>query len=203
MTDEFTGNSNLKSRLKILAIVVVSFLSFWFIVHVCYTVYFGLSDTLHTADVIVVLGSKVNQDGTLSPRLESRLKRVVEIIPIVQPKFVIVSGGVGQEGFSEALKMQEYLVMNAVAKDKILVDEAGDNTLSTTKNSIRFMKEYDLKSVVIVSQFFHLLRTQETFLQCGVQSVYHVHARIFELRDAYSLIREFFGFYKYYFVGCK
>lgn len=182
---------------------MATILVMWFIVHCSYTIYFGLHDTLHPADAIVVLGNTVNQDGSLSARLESRLKRAISIIPVVQPQFIIVSGGTGKEGFSEAKKMQEYLIKNGVAKDKIFVDEKGDNTFLTAQNSVILMEKYHLSSVVIVSQFFHLLRTQQAFSQCGWPSTYHAHAQFFALRDIYSLVREFFAFYKYYFVGCK
>lgn len=42
----------------------------WFLAHTIYIVIDGLSDRQQKADIAVILGSKVNEDGTLSERLK-------------------------------------------------------------------------------------------------------------------------------------
>ncbi len=44
--------------------ILIGFLS-WFIIHSIYITRDGLKDNLESADFAVVLGSKVNKDGTL------------------------------------------------------------------------------------------------------------------------------------------
>ncbi|WP_087710816.1 hypothetical protein [Chryseobacterium mucoviscidosis] len=62
-----------KSILKILKIIITS-LFLWFIIHSIYIVTDGLSDQGKRADLAVILGNKVNEDGTLSTKLEKRLE---------------------------------------------------------------------------------------------------------------------------------
>jgi hypothetical protein len=45
----------------------------WFLGHSLFITIDGLIDDKKSADVAVILGSKVNEDGTLSERLEKRL----------------------------------------------------------------------------------------------------------------------------------
>ncbi|MTI68384.1 MAG: YdcF family protein, partial [Firmicutes bacterium] len=43
----------------------------------------------------------------------------------------------------------------------------------------------------------HITRTKLAFEKVGIDKVYTAHAKIFEIRDLYSLTREFFAYYKY------
>lgn len=51
----------------------------WMLVHTVFVVREGLSDTGSRADIAVVLGNKVNEDGSLSDRLRARLDKAVEL----------------------------------------------------------------------------------------------------------------------------
>lgn len=53
--------------------LLLSFIFFllWFIGHIIYITIDGLTDDGKKADVAVILGSKVNKDGTLSERLDN------------------------------------------------------------------------------------------------------------------------------------
>jgi len=57
----------------------------------------------------------------------------------------------------------------------------------------------ELKSVMIISQFYHISRTKLAFKNAGFKEVYSAHGRYFELRDLYSLVREVPAYYKYLF----
>ena len=52
-----------------------------------------------TADIAVILGSKVNEDGTLSERLKKRLECGISLYHNGRAKKLMVSGGLGKEGF--------------------------------------------------------------------------------------------------------
>src|SRR5687767_3005335 len=58
---------------------LIGILALWFIVHSSYVVADGLKDEEVTADVAVILGSKVNEDGSLSPRLDARIQKGFEL----------------------------------------------------------------------------------------------------------------------------
>jgi len=99
----------MKKLIKYLKFVVILVIS-WFIVHTIYIVIDGLSDSGEKADIAIILGSKVNEDGTLSARLEKRLETGIELYKNQRVKKILVSGGLGKEGFYEGDKMKEFLV---------------------------------------------------------------------------------------------
>jgi len=106
-----------------------------------------------------------------------------------------VSGGFGKEGHYEGSEMAKYLVQRGVLKNDIRIDNGGNNTRLTALN---FKRMHGTKtSVIIVSQFFHLTRCKLAFQQIGIPNSTTAHARYFEIRDFYSLFREFLGYYKY------
>ncbi|WP_116866260.1 YdcF family protein [Pseudomonas syringae] len=151
----------------------------------------GVSDTAKTSDVAIVLGSKVTPDGVPSARLQARLDRAVELYRQGLVRSVIVSGGTGVEGFSEAVGMANYLAeRSGLPREAILLDEQGNTTQDTARNSAQIMKQRGFKNAVVVTQYFHITRSRYALNQAGVTQVSTAHARYFEWRDLYSLARE-------------
>lgn len=151
----------------------------------------GLRDHVQASDAGVVLGSKVMPDGTPSNRLRARLDRAAELYRQGMFKRIIVSGGTGVEGFSEAKVMAEYLAGQwAVPRTAILLDEHGDDTEATARNSATIMKTLGLKSALVVTQYFHVTRTRYALHRAGIATVRTAHAHYFEARDLYSTARE-------------
>lgn len=151
----------------------------------------GLRDEVQVSDVGVVLGSKVMSDGTPSDRLRARLDKAAELYRQGMFKRIIVSGGTGDEGFSEAQVMASYLVgRQSISHAAILIDEHGNTTEATARNSAALMKENGFKSAMVITQFFHITRSCYALRRAGVETVFSAHANYFEARDLYSLARE-------------
>ena len=168
----------------------------WFLAHSIYITIDGLNDRKTKADVAIVLGNKVNEDGTLSGRLKARLDKSIDLFNQKRVKSIIVSGGLGKEGFWEGKKMQEYLINNKIPAEKILVDNFGNDTEKTVENSIRMMDSLNFKSAISVSQYFHQTRTKKLFRKKGFGNIESASPDYFELRDFYSIFREFVAYYK-------
>ena len=111
---------------------------------------------------------------------------------------IIVSGGLGKEGYYEADEMRKYLVKVGVKSDDVIVDNMGNTTYLTCKNYTTISRRYYFNSVIVVSQFFHIVRTKIILKSLGVKKVYSAHANYFEVRDVYALCREFFAYYNYF-----
>ncbi|MBD5804412.1 vancomycin high temperature exclusion protein [Azoarcus sp. Aa7] len=151
----------------------------------------GLRDDIQGSDAGVVLGSKVMPDGTPSDRLRARLDKAAELYRQGMFKYVIVSGGTGVEGFSEAKVMADYLAgQRAVPRAAILLDEHGNNTEATARNSAAIMKAHGLKSALVVTQYFHITRSRYALHRAGIETVRTAHPHYFEARDLYSTARE-------------
>ena len=151
----------------------------------------GLTDNVTKSDVGIVLGSKVMPDGTPSARLRARLDKADELFQQGMFKHVIVSGGTGKEGLSEARVMADYLAgQKKMPREAIILDEHGNDTQATAKNSAAIMQQRGLTSAVVVTQYFHITRTRYALRRAGIAMVCTAHARYFEMRDLYSIARE-------------
>lgn len=172
------------------------FLLWFFLVHELVIILDGVNDEVsEDAKIAVILGSKVNPDGSVSNRLKARLDRGLELYQDSLVEQFYVSGGVGVEGQPEGTVMANYLIRKGIPDDRITSDDFGVNTRKTALN---FKRDFPhQKQVYVVSQYFHITRCKLAFYQVGVETAYGAHANYFSIRDPYSLLREFFGFYKY------
>jgi vancomycin permeability regulator SanA len=157
----------------------------------------GLSDNIDRSDVAVVLGNTVDLNGKPSARLQARLDKTIELYRQGIFKNTIVSGGVGKEGFDEAVVMKQYLVAHGLPSAGIFVDSKGDNTYLTSKRTAELMTEHQWQSAIAISQYFHLPRTKLALQRFGVKTVRTAHADFFEPRDIYSIVREIFSYGSY------
>ncbi len=149
------------------------------------------------SDVGIVLGSKVNPDGTVSVRLAARLDKAVELYHQGYFKWIIVSGGVGKEGHDEATVVQHYWINHGLPRSAIYRDSGGYNTMVTARNAANIMHLHQYKSALVVTQYFHIGRARLALNKCGINEISSASPHFFELRDIYSNIREVFGFYNY------
>jgi vancomycin permeability regulator SanA len=179
---------------KVLKCLLVAFTA-WFAAHIVYTVIDGLAGGGASADAAVILGNKVNEDGTLSQRLEKRMECSLRLYEAGKVSFLIVSGGYGKEGFFEAEKMKEFLLLKGVPEDKIIVDNGGANTAATARFVQKESGKLGIKSVIAVSQYFHLTRTKMLLRKSGIKNVSGAAPAYFEIRDLYSVPREFAAYY--------
>lgn len=155
-----------------------------------FIIFDGLSDDIQPSDVAVILGSKVEITGRPSARLAARLDRGIELYKAGVTKSLIVSGGTGIEGFNEALIMRDYLSGMGIPSSGIIVDDMGFNTEETAKNCATIMKLHSFKSILVVTQYFHISRTRMALKSNHIHNVRSAHAQYFEFRDIYSIARE-------------
>jgi vancomycin permeability regulator SanA len=180
--------------MKILKILIYLLLT-WFVLHVILICADGFIDNGNKADDAVILGNKVNTDGSLSERLKARVDHGLKLYQNGRVKTLIVSGGLGKEGFYEGDKMKEYLVKNGVPESQILVDNFGDNTEATVRNTLKMKDSTAFNSLIVVSQYFHATRTKMLYRKHGFKNINSSSPTYFEIRDFYSILREFVGYY--------
>ena len=171
----------------------------WFSMHTILITIDGLTDDNIKSDVGVIFGNTVNPDGSLSERLEKRLDKGIALYEDSTIQWIIVSGGLGKEGYYEGTKMYEYLNTMGIPRNKIIIDDYGTTTEATAENVGKM--NLDVNSIVVISQYYHISRAKLALKKNGFSTVYGAHADYFELRDFYSLCREFLGYYKYLFLS--
>ncbi len=168
---------------------------FWFCCHTCFTVFDGLKNDIVKSDLAIVMGNKVNEDGSLSLRLEKRLEAALYLYNNKFVDKILVSGGKGKEGFFEGSKMKEFLLNSKIPSSVVIVDNKGVNTRATVSNFLNLKDSLNVKSVIVVSQYFHLTRSKMLFRKNNFQNIQSYSPFYFEFRDFYALFREFFAYY--------
>jgi uncharacterized SAM-binding protein YcdF (DUF218 family) len=160
-------------------------------------VWSGMSDHLGQADIALVLGNTVNPDGSPSPRLKARLDTAVSLFQKGYFQKILVSGGTGKEGVPEGTAMKRYLVTQGIPNSTILVDDQGVDTFASARNVVSILQAEHLKSVFVITQYFHIPRSKLALLKFGISPIFNAHPRYFEPRDIYSTAREIPAYIKY------
>lgn len=159
----------------------------------------GLHDDIGHADVALVLGSKVEADGEPSSRLRARLDKTVELYRAGWFPEIFASGGIGKEGYDEAVVMKAYLVAHGIPNERVIVDNSGATTFASARKTRQILRDEKLNSVLVISQYFHIPRAKLALKRFGIATVYTAHANFFEWRDIYSSLREVPGCMAYWF----
>lgn len=130
-------------------------------------VFFGTTDYRRPADAAVVLGAKVNANGSLSTALEDRVRTGVDLYQEGLVQHLIMSGGVGESGADEGLAMRRRAMELGVPDAAIVVDHLGLNTDATVAQTAPMLDSLGARRVLVVSQFWHLPRIKLAYLKSG------------------------------------
>ncbi|HEY4112328.1 YdcF family protein [Puia sp.] len=177
----------------------------WPVIHMLYACYDGLHAYKGKADIAVVLGNHVFPDSTLSPVLQGRVDRALQLYRDGRVPRIMVSGGKGQPEMGrppvpEGLAMKLYLVAHGVPADRIIEDNDGENTYLTARDFLPVADSLHIHSAIAVSSFYHLTRTKYIMRKVGFHNVQGVASGSFFAADVWGLVRDCIAFYKYVVV---
>ena len=152
------------------------------------------------ADYLIVLGAQWKPEGP-SRILMYRLDAAVVYLYQNPNTKVIVSGGKGPgEPISEAEGMAGYLIDAGIAKERIFQENTSVNTYENLRNSAAFLDKTK-DSVVIVTNNFHVFRSEKLAKGQGYQNATGLAAYSFKPMQVHNLFREFFGVMKDFLMG--
>jgi vancomycin permeability regulator SanA len=129
--------------------------------------FFGMTDYRRPADVVVVFGAQVHESGLASTSLRDRMDTGVELYKDGVVKHVIVSGGVGDSGFNEALVMRDMAVAAGVPEAAVVIDSNGVSTNATVADTVPFFGNDGWRRILAVSQYYHLPRIKLAYQRAG------------------------------------
>ncbi|MBN1441215.1 MAG: YdcF family protein [Planctomycetes bacterium] len=177
-------------------------LAFFFLIFV-HIVTFGHTDYRTVGgDAAVILGAKVMDDGSLCSALQQRVDTGVDLYRRHLVPYLIMSGGTGANGLSEAEYMARYAHDHGVPLSRIILDNAGDNTRLSARNCGQIARERGFKSLLTVSQHFHCARIKLIFEREGTPCYTVPAGSLFDgtrlLREKFYLLREVLAFPFYY-----
>lgn len=183
--------------------IVVGVLVAWLLLHIVYITIDGLWGYSGSADMAVVLGSRVDADGSLSPVLKGRVDEALALYRQGKVARIMVSGGRGMKAghYSEGLAMKQYLVAQGVPADKIVEDNDGENTYLTAKDLLPVAGSLHIHSIIAVSSFYHLTRTKYIIRKVGYRGAVHSDAsQAFFWADLVGVLRDSAAFYVYLII---
>ena len=115
----------------------------------------GIFTEDYPADAVIVLGAGVYKDGSLSPILENRMKKTIEVYRTGTAKEVFVSGDHRDGEYDEVDHMVEYLKKHGVPEEAIRTDYDG---YSTYESIYQAVNDHHIRRAIIVTQEYHLYR---------------------------------------------
>ena len=154
------------------------------------------ASALEGIDCILVLGCGVKDDGTPSAMLRDRLDRSIELYFSGAAPKLLMSGDHGRTTYDEVNTMKNYAIERGVPSEDIFMDHAG---FSTYESIYRAKEIFQVKSLIIVTQEYHLYRAlylaDALGLNCyGVSSDYYIYSgqTYREIREILARNKDFF-----------
>jgi len=142
---------------------------------------------LPQAQVAVIPGAAVLQNGDLSPVLRDRVDMAIAIYKKGIVGKLLVTGDNGSLTHNEVNPVKNYLLKNGIPAQDIFLDHAGFDTYSSM---YRARDVFLVKSMIVVSQAFHLPRAVYIARSLGIVA-YGMEAN--RGLYFYNNIREIFG----------
>lgn len=120
------------------------------------------------ADAIVVLGAQVHRDGRPSAALRGRVRRAVALYHAGFAPRLVLTGGVGESGIAEAAVMEAIAVAHGVPPRALILEPRATRTLESARAVGAIARAASWRSVIAVSDPFHLRRSALLFRAEGL-----------------------------------
>jgi vancomycin permeability regulator SanA len=188
-----------RRRIAAIAVLVVTTGACVLLFPVAQVFFFGKTDYRRPADVAVVFGAQVHENGRASTSLSDRMTTAIHLYKDHLVKRILVSGGVGDSGFNEAIVMRDIAVKAGVPAHDVVVDSNGVSTNATVADTVPFFGADGWQRILAVSQFYHLPRIKLAYQRAG-WNVFTVPAGTSTpiRQTPYSVVREIPAFWVYY-----
>lgn len=118
-------------------------------------VYSDISKVPHCR-VAMVLGAKVNRNGSLCVSLETRVNKAIALYKAGKCKKLLMSGDNRFKNYNEPERMRDYAVKKGVPARSIALDYAGRRTYDSV---YRARHIFGIKKMIVVTQSFHIDRS--------------------------------------------
>ena len=117
-------------------------------------------------DFIIILGSKIREDGSLTPLLQARVDKAIDFgnkqYEATKKKIVYVpSGGQGKdEVTAEAEAIKKYLMSKGIKENQIMIEDKSKNTIENMKFSKNKIEEVNKDAKISFSTTnYHVFRS--------------------------------------------
>ncbi|MCM1043783.1 MAG: YdcF family protein [Corallococcus sp.] len=110
--------------------------------------------------VAIILGNRMNNDGTPSQLMNQRLELAVKLDGERHLDKIIVSGGIANKnaGIAEADVMRKSLIMRGMDGDKIIAENKSRTTKENAKFSVPIALQLNADEIIICTTPEHMHR---------------------------------------------
>ena len=169
LVDKLIGGTSMKFIKYTLDICINATLSYFYTLIIA-TLYCNIKASYHTPkydkDFVIILGSKVMSDGTLTPLLKGRVDKAIDFgnkqYEMSKKKIIYIpSGGKGSdENISEAEAMKNYLLEKGINKKQIIIENKSTSTIENMKFSKKIIDEKEKDAKICFSTTnYHVFRS--------------------------------------------
>ena len=118
----------------------------------------GRRDASHPAEAVIIMGA-AQYNGRPSPVLRARLDHGIDVWKRGLAVHMVVTGGTGEgDNISEAAAGRRYAAEHGVPDAAIFMETQGRTTEESLRGVAALMGTQGSKSVILVSDPFHMLR---------------------------------------------
>ena len=147
----------------------------------------GVSAVPVRSEMAVILGTAVTQKGEPRPALRERLEEGLRLWRAGFVRTIMVSGAIESGNHQdEARIMADWLMARDVPASAIIVDSHGNNTWLTALHVARLHPE----GAVVVTQWFHVLRSEWALRRAGIRPVSGAAPCRFRMLELWYLFRD-------------
>ena len=110
-------------------------------------------------NIMVVLGNRMNDNGTISETMRKRLELALKAYSEFKFDYIVVSGGLANAaaGITEAQAMYNYLVEHGIDRNIIIKEDQSYSTQQNATYTMNKLENIDFKNLFIVSTIEHFL----------------------------------------------
>ncbi|HVL96798.1 MAG TPA: ElyC/SanA/YdcF family protein [Solirubrobacteraceae bacterium] len=119
------------------------------------------------ADAALVLGARVHPDGRPTAMLDDRIRAAVALHRAGRVRKLLLSGDHGTRGYDEVNAMRRRALELGVPARDVFTDHAG---FDTWDSSVRARRVFGARSVVVVTQAFHVPRAVWLARRAGLRA---------------------------------
>jgi uncharacterized SAM-binding protein YcdF (DUF218 family) len=124
---------------------------------------------LQKSDAILVMGA-AQYNGKPSPVFRARLDHAIGLHHQQYAPYLIVTGGVGKgDTLSEGEVGRRYAETKGILPEMILVEREGETSFESIEAAAAIMRQYNLKSALLVSDGYHMLRLELLARRAGIE----------------------------------
>ena len=127
-------------------------------------------------DFIIILGSKIRKDGTLTPLLKGRVDKAIDFgnkqYELTKKKIVYIpSGGKGNdETIAEALAIKKYLLERGISEKQIIIEDKSTSTFENMKFSKKKIDDINKDAKISFSTTnYHVFRSGVIANEQGIE----------------------------------